>query len=240
MRAQAYLLTLCVLVSVIKVTQRVEAGAFTAQRAQEWMQSFPVNVQELATEGENPYFILRPGYQLTLEGKEGRSPVRLVITVLRDIANVGGVQTRVVEERETNGDQLSEVSRNFFTIHPQTGNVYYFGEDVDTYKNGKVANHEGAWRHGANNAHFGLMMPGTPTAGLRFYQELAPKIAMDRVEIISMSDKLTTRAGTFDHCLTVRETTPLELFARETKVYAPGVGLIKDGSLELVSNRYVP
>ena len=44
----------------------------------------------------------------------------------------------------------------------------------------------------------------------------------------------------FEQCLTVKETTPLETFARETKVYAPSVGLIRDGSLDLVSHTYVP
>jgi hypothetical protein len=35
------------------------------------------------------------------------------------------------------------------------------------------------------------------------------------------------------------ETTPLEKLAREHKVYAPGVGLVKDGDLELVSGQFV-
>jgi hypothetical protein len=214
-------------------------AAHEAQRAQPWMQSFQVEVKELATEGENPYFILKPGYQLTLEGKDGRKPVQLVITVLHDTENVGGVDTRVVEERETAGGVLVEVSRNFFAIHPRTKDVYYFGEDVDIYKNGKLDSHEGAWRHGSNNARFGLMMPGTPTLGLRHYQELAPKVAMDRVEIVSLTERSTTPAGVFENCLKMRETTPLEAFARDTKVYARGIGIVEDGPLKLVSHTYV-
>src|SRR5262249_48793820 len=147
--------------------------------AQPWVQTFPVDVRELTAEGENPYFILKPGYALTLEGREKTTFVRLVVTVLSDTLVVGGVRTRVVEERETHDGQLAEVSRNYFALHPPTRDVYYFGEDVDIYKNGKVVNHEGAWRHETNGAHFGLMMPGAPSAGLRFFQELAPKVAMD-------------------------------------------------------------
>jgi hypothetical protein len=214
----------------------VEAAA---QSGRTWMQTFPVDVRELVTEGENPYFILKPGYELTLEGSEGRKPIRLVITVLRDTVNVGGVETRVVEERETSGGQLAEVSRNFFAIHPRTKDVYYFGEDVDIYRDGRIRSHEGAWRHGSNNAHFGLMMPGTPTLGLRHYQELAPKVAMDRVEIVSLTERSTTPAGVFEHCLKMRETTPLEAFARDTKVYARDIGIVEDGPLKLVSHRYV-
>ncbi len=39
--------------------------------------------------------------------------------------------------------------------------------------------------------------------------------------------------------LKTKETTPFERFTREFKLYAPGVGLVKEGSLELVSYKYV-
>jgi hypothetical protein len=214
------------------------AGSRTAhtQRstAQPWRQSFSAAPEDLATTGENPYFILKPGYVLTLEGKEDGKPVRLVVTVLNETKNVGGVETRVVEERETQAGVLAEVSRNYFAIEKGSNNVYYFGEDVDVYRNGKVVGHEGAWLHGANGAKFGLMMPGTPAVGARYYQELAPGVAMDRAQVVSLSERLTTPAGTFQKCLKTEETTPLEPGAREFKLYAPGVGLIKDGDLELV------
>ncbi len=238
MKPPACVLTLLTLGACAALTRSIGAVP-DGQRAQPWMQSFPVDVKELATDGENPYFILKPDYQLTLEGKEGRKLTQLVITVLPETVNVGGVATRVIEERESSGGQLVEVSRNFFAIHPRTKDVYYFGEDVDIYKNGKLDGHEGAWRHGSGNAHFGLMMPGMPTLGLRHYQEMAPKVAMDRMEIVSLSETSTTPAGVFDRCLKARETTPLELFAREYKVYAPGIGIVEDGPLKLVSHKYV-
>jgi hypothetical protein len=202
--------------------------------AQPWTQAFPVDTKALVTEGESTYFILKPGHQATFEGKEDGKAAKLVITVLPETVTVGGVVTRVVEEREWQGGQIVEVSRNFFAMDPKTGDVYYFGEDVDMYKNGRVVSHEGAWRHGSNSARFGLMMPGTPTVGMRFYQELAPRVAMDRAEIVSMNETLTTPAGTFTKCLKTRESTPLES-GSEYKIYAPGVGLVQDSTLKLVS-----
>src|SRR5215211_4354262 len=101
------------------------AAALLAWLAQGWLQSFGVNEKVLATEGMNPYFVLKPGFKATFEGRDGR----LVITVLDDIVKVGGVTTRVVEEREWNGAHLVEVSRNYFAIDPGTADVYYFGED---------------------------------------------------------------------------------------------------------------
>jgi hypothetical protein len=117
--------------------------------------------------------------------------------------------------------------------------VYYFGEDVDIFEHGRIASHDGSWHHGSSGQKFGLVMPGKPAVGLKFYQELAPRVAMDRAEIISLSERVATPAGTFDGCLKTRETTPLEAFSREFKLYAPGVGLVQDGSLRLVSHRYI-
>jgi hypothetical protein len=202
---------------------------------QAWQTSFPIDLKTLTTEGESAYFVLKPGYQATFQGRGGK----LVVTVLNQTETVAGVPTRVVEEREWKGTALIEVSRNYFAIDPKTGNVYYFGEDVDAYKKGKVVNHDGSWRHGSNGATFGLLMPGTPVVGMKFYQEQAKGVAMDRAEIVSVSETLTTPAGTFDRCVKTRETTPLETFAREYKIYAPQVGLVQDGDMRLVSTQYV-
>jgi len=200
-----------------------------------WKRTFTVTPADLATEGDNPYFVLRPGLSHVLEGKEEGASVRLVVSVLAQTERVGGFDTRIVEERETRNGALVEVSRNFMAIDTRTRDLYYFGEDVDIYKGGKVVSHEGAWRHGSGGASFGLMLPGTPAVGLRYYQELAPRIAMDRAEVVSLSERVTVPAGTFDACLKTEETTPLEPGTREYKVYAPGVGLVMDGTLALVS-----
>jgi len=212
------------------------AVLFALALAQSWTQTFDVDTKDLVTTGESRYFVLKPGHQLTFEGRESGKPGQLIVTVLNETMTVGGVETRVVEERESKGGELVEVSRNYFAMHPRTGDIYYFGEDVDMYKNGKLHSHDGTWRHGSNNAHFGLMIPGAPTVGLRYYQELAPRVAMDRVEIVSLTERSTTSAGVFENCLKMKETTPLEVFARATKVYAPGIGIVEDGPLKLVSH----
>ena len=196
--------------------------------------SFPVDVGTLADHGESTYFVLKPGFQATFGNGRGK----LVISVLDETKDVAGVRTRVVEEREWKGADLVEVSRNYYALDPTSGDVYYFGEDVDVYRRGKVVSHEGSWRHGANGATFGLMMPGKPAIGLRYYQEQAKGVAMDRAEIVSVSETLKTPAGTFDRCVKTRETTPLEPLSREYKVYAPGVGLIRDGDMTLVARKF--
>jgi hypothetical protein len=201
----------------------------------DWQRTFNIGAGDVATAGESPYFILKPGSQLTLEGKEDGKTVRLVVTVLDETKIVGGIEARVVEERESEDGALVEVSRNFMAIHKTTRDVYYLGEEVDIYKNGKIVDHEGAWLHGSNGATLGLLVPAAPVIGQRYYQEVAPGVAMDRAQIVSVTERVTTPAGTFEKCLKTEETTPLEPGDKEYKLYAPGVGLVRDGPLALVS-----
>ena len=89
------------------------------QRDASWTDQFVIEPNDLTSTGRNPYFVLEPGYQLTLEaGAE-----RLVVTVLDETKVVNGVETRIVEERETKGGAVVEVSRNFFAISRRTNSV---------------------------------------------------------------------------------------------------------------------
>jgi len=221
------------LASLILVLVVVAAPARAAD-TEGFEDKFNVNRDDFATIGRNDYFILEPGYQLVFEGKDGDKPARLAITVLDETRKVDGVETRIIEERETLDGKPIEVSRNFFAIDKKTNDIYYFGEDVDEYKNGKIASHGGAWRSGKDGARYGLMMPAQTRIGAKFYEEIAPKVAMDRAEIVSNTEKVTTPAGEFENCLKTLETTPLEPDEKEYKLYAKGVGLIVDANLKLV------
>lgn len=95
-----------------------------------------------------------------------------------------------------------------------------------------AASHAGAWLSGVNGARFGLMMPGAPRVGDKFYQEVAPKVAMDRGEVVSLTDTLKTPAGEFKDVLVVKESSAVESGV-EKKWHAAGVGLLKDGDFEL-------
>lgn len=200
-----------------------------------WQEEFGISKCNLLTTGKNPYFILEPGYQLVLQGGD----TKLQITVLEETKTVAGVVTRVVEEKEWKHGQLHEISRNYFAFCEQTKDVFYFGEDVDNYKKGKVANHDGSWLAGQDGKRAGLMMPGTPKVGMKFYQEIAPGLAMDRAEIVSLDETCKTPAGTFSQCMKVKETSAIELFAKEYKYHAPGIGLVQDEGLQLIQYGFI-
>jgi len=198
------------------------------QTTARWRDRFEVNRADLRPTGTNAYIPMQPGRVLRL--KHGNET--LTVTVLSDVEPIDDVAAGVLEERETRNGKLVEVSRNFMATDRNTGDVYYFGEDVDNYKDGKVVGHESAWRAGIGGARFGLMIPARPVVGQMFYQEIAPRVAMDRVEVISIDETVKTPAGTFDHCVHLRETTPLERDVSH-KYYAAGIGIIKDDEFEL-------
>ena len=209
----------------------VAAAAFAWQGDNDsWRAHFPVDKTALSATGSNLYFVLRPGLRLHYE--HGKNT--LTTTVLSETKVIDGVETRVVEDRETKNGRLAEVTRDYYAIDRNTHDVYYFGEDVDTYKNGKLVGHEGAWLAGVKGARFGLMMPGAIQIGLKFYQELAPGVGMDRAEVVGMGETVTTPAGTFKNCIQTRETSALQKGMADHKWYAPGVGMVKEGEFVLV------
>jgi hypothetical protein len=168
-----------------------------------------------------------------LGGEDAGDAAQLMITVLNETREVNGTQARVIEERESVGDDLVEISRNFFAICEETNNVFYFGEEVDIYENGMIVDHEGAWLAGEGTNRAGIIMPGTILLGARYYQEIAPSVALDRAEIIDTGQVIQTPSGDFSDTLITRETTELEPDEVELKYYASGIGLVQEEDLKL-------
>jgi hypothetical protein len=214
-----------------------EAGNDTEQGEiegeNEYTASFRAGECTFSSTGRNPFFILEPNYQLVLAGGDASEAAEVIITVLNETRQVNGTETRVIEERESIGGELVEISRNFFAICEETNSVFYFGEEVDDYDNGNIISHEGAWLAGEDANRAGVIMPGTIFLGARYYQEIAPNVALDRAEIIDMGEVIQTPSGDFSDTLITRETNPLEPDVAELKYYAAGIGLIQEEDLML-------
>ncbi|MCH7963129.1 MAG: hypothetical protein IH852_04235 [Bacteroidetes bacterium] len=188
-----------VVTTFIMIIGIFSTGYVDAQNSS-YKNNFDISNRSLVSSGRNDYFILEPGFQIVLEGSTGflgMTDAKLVITVLDETKEVDGFITRVVEEREFKNDELYEVARNIFEIDNETGDVFYFGEEVDFYSDGEIVNHKGAWLAGINGAMPGLIMAGKPKVGLMYYQEVALGVAMDRAEIITLDEVLETSASTF-------------------------------------------
>lgn len=196
---------------------------------------------------QNPFFLLKRGFQIVLEGEEedeGETKViRQVITVKKQTelvtfetpsGNTLRVRTRVVEEVETEDGDLVEVSRNWFARCKETSDIYYFGEDVDDYEDGEIVDHGGAWRAGVDGAQPGIIMPGTFLLGSRYHQEFAPGVAEDRSKHVDMGLVVPTPVGTFTGCVAAMDSSSLDPGPGDLKIYCPGVGIVVDDVISLI------
>lgn len=204
-----------------------DKGKFTDQ--------FRLQDCQFSSVGTNPYFPLTPGSVRVLTGVADGVKDSLQITTLNQTLVIDGVTTRIVEERDFEDGELIEVSRNYFATCAPNNSVFYFGEDVDNYENGQIVNHGGSWRHGVNGARAGLQMAGLPLLGARYFQEVAPGVALDQAETIQLDAKVETPFGHFTDALLSQEGTPLEPGTFEYKWYVAGVGLVRDAEVRLVA-----
>ena len=95
------------------------------------------------------------------------------------------------------------------------------------------------WLHGSDNARAGLIMPGTILLGSKYYQEIAPGVALDKSEIVSTNQTVNVPAGSFSNVIEMIESSDLEPGIEEKNLHAPGVGQVIDNELELVRYGYL-
>jgi hypothetical protein len=225
----------------------VPFAAMAQEDESEFTDDFPVEECSFTPFGGNAFFSLMPGRRTDFDNSacmaagECEDREDLVITVTRELKKVWiddgrerrPIWTRVIMEHERENGQIKEISRNYFAMCVPSRDVYYFGEDVDIYADGKVVSHDGAWLAGRYGAKPGIIMPDSAfILGQRYYQELAPGVALDRAEHVGADLEIEVAAGNFDECIEVTETTPLEPDSESTKVYCRGVGLVIDNDLE--------
>lgn len=223
-----------VLAGVLAVTGCKTGGGGSGRVSGGWEQDFHTEKMTLAVSGTNQFFVLKSGYQLQLVyGDE-----QVYFTVLMDLKQVGAVKTRVVEERVKKAGETLRVIRHYYAMNPDTGDLFNFGQDVDVLHGGGPPTHEGSWlaegRANSKNKP-GLVMPGKPKVGEKFYQAQAPGVCMDRAEILQHD----AEANQFANCLLLVETSPLNEQKRDLKCHAPGIGLASDGRHLLMKWQYI-
>jgi hypothetical protein len=198
---------------------------------------------EFSTNVDHPFVPLSSVRRTVHEGRERDSDtgkmieVRVDSRVMDGTKRVAGVPVTVVAVKEYENRELVESTLDYFAQR-RDGSIWYLGERVDDYEQGKIVGHGGQWLAGENNAKPGLFMPAHPKVGQRFKQERAPGVAEDVSKVVGPGLEVTTRAGSFDDCIKTRDFAPLDKHT-EFKFYCDGVGLVREQSrntrLELVS-----
>lgn len=191
----------------------------------------------------NPYLPLIYLKQDIIEGKEDGKAVRVERIFrpdLKKIFVISGqkVEAAVFEDREFQDGQLEEVAIDYFA-QDDSGTVYYLGEDVDEYKDGKVVGHSGSWLLGVDTQTPGVLFPAHPKVGDVFKSEDVSATIREVDTVVSISETVTVPAGTFHDCVKIKEV--LADGTTEIKYYAPGTGVVKEGAADspevLISHR---
>lgn len=180
---------------------------------------------------DNPYFPLSPGTTFVYDGSDGNKSLHDTVAVTDQTRTVKGIETRVVHDTVFENGKMVEDTFDWYA-QDDAGNVWYFGEDSTQYKNGKVISHEGSWEAGVNGASEGILMEAKPQVGDTYAQETAPGVGEDTATVVSLDESVCVPYGCFDHVLHTEETSPLEPGVVDAKYYAPGVGDIKEASVQ--------
>jgi hypothetical protein len=186
---------------------------------------FPSSPDEFVDGITNPYLAFQRGKVFRYEGQTEEGVETTVVEVLNKTKRILGVATTVVHDRVYLDGELIEDTFDWYA-QDRSGNVWYFGEDSKTIEDGKVVSTEGSWQAGVNGARPGIVMLAQPNVGDQYQQEFASGVAEDRAKVMSLSEVVQVPYGTFTGCLQTQEWTPLAPGPRESKYYAPGVGLV--------------
>ena len=195
------------------------------------------------TDIDNRYLPLAKLARCELRGTEDGAKVRVVRRLLdrtREFTHRGRkLRAAVIEDRAFEDGELVERTLDYFA-QGDGGTVYYLGEHVDNYENGKVVDHDGTWLYGKHTDRMGVGMPARPRVGSRWRHEDVPGVTTESDRVVAVLKKVTVRGRTYRNVLRVRERIKPEN-ETEFKLYAPGVGNIRetppDGRVELVGCR---
>ena len=181
-----------------------------------------INPADFVPQIENKYFTLKPGAKFTYRNAAGTE--RIEHTVTNETKELMGVTTTGVRVTEWLNGRLKEDTIDWYA-QDKAGNVWYFGEAVNNYKDGRLIHHRGSWEAGVDGAKPGIIMPGNPRIGETYRQEYYKGVAEDMGTIIATDKKVTVPYGTFENCLQIKDSTPLGS-SIEYKYYCPAVGFV--------------
>ncbi len=202
---------------------------------------------DFTTKIDNPYWPMKPGSRWVYRETNTKGDVEKVVIVVtnqtRKIAN--GITARVVIDTVTMDGQPREITKDWYA-QDRDGNIWYLGEYVSNYENGKIVDHDGSFEAGVDGAQPGIAMPGNPKPGMKYRQEYYKGVAEDRGSVITVGEEqVQVPFGFFKRGVVMtRDLVPLEPKVQELKFYAPGVGPLLSvhtdgdgGRAELVSFR---
>ena len=180
----------------------------------------------------NPYYPLEPGTVTRYRGTDEGQRLHEKVSVTHRTKRIEGVRTRVVLDvlRRADGS-LAEKTHDWYA-DDRDGNVWYFGERTATYdRHGHVQSREGSWEAGVDGARAGLIMPADPHPTDAYRQEFYRGHAEDQAWVVQSRSTVRTPMRRFRHVVRTFEWSRLEPEVVSVKLYARGVGIVREKDL---------
>jgi|SoiMethySBSTD1v2_1073268.scaffolds.fasta_scaffold803628_2 hypothetical protein len=189
-----------------------------------------VTAADFVTGVDNPYMPLAPGAVWEYVGKADGTTEHNRVAVTDKQRTVMGVPVVVVRDTVRVKGKITEDTYDWFA-QDKDGNVWYLGEDTKEYDGDKVST-KGSWEAGVGGAQPGIVMPAHPETGHAYRQEYLKGEAEDMAEVTAVDGSRTVDGKPYGKVVATKEWTPLDAKVVEAKWYAPGVGVIEEGTLE--------
>ncbi|MDX6555977.1 MAG: hypothetical protein QOD86_2172 [Miltoncostaeaceae bacterium] len=176
---------------------------------------------------DNPYWPMAPGSRWVYrETDSAGARQRVVVTVTRRTRRIAnGVTARVVRDVATEAGRPVEITDDWYA-QDAAGNIWYLGEAVRNYEDGRLVDRDGSFEAGVDGAQAGIAMPANPVPGLAYRQEYAAGVAEDRGAVVTVGEeRVQVPFGFFARGVVMtRDLEPTEPMVQELKFYVPGVG----------------
>jgi len=185
---------------------------------------------QFTTTIDNTYFPLPVGRTFISRGGEGTLKETDRMHVTNETRQIQGVTARIVHDVVRTGGHKEEITNDFYAQDSQ-GNVWYLGENTRVLLgNGKV-DRSGSWLWGVDGAKPGLIMEAHPKPPHAYRQECRNGQAEDMAWTVDRGGSIKVAYGRVHRTLRSFEFSQLEPNVISEKIYAPGLGIVRERDL---------
>ena len=184
-----------------------------------------LDAADFSIEIDNPYWPMQPGNRWVYRETDTRGTAEKVVVEVTAKTKMidNGVEARVIRDTVSEKGVPVEITDDWYAQDSQ-GNIWYLGEYVTNYEDGKVVDHAGSFEAGVDGAQAGIIMPADPQDGMQYRQEYYEGEAEDNGEVLSVDEQAEVPFGKFEDVLLTKDTITIEPNVLEYKLYAPDVG----------------
>lgn len=182
-----------------------------------------INPDDFTTKITNKYFSVSPGKKLVYEAQTPEGMEKIEITIEKETKNISGFETLIYHDRVYLDGVIVEDTKDYLAQQKSTGDVWYFGEEVDNYDKGKFKDHNGTFLHGTDGAKAGIWLKAEQKVGDSYRQEYYKGSAEDMLDVVAVDQTVKTKKATYTGCVKLYAWTPLDKESKEYKYNCPEV-----------------